>query len=102
MTRGVARVNDRTIGTCSHPIHDPPISVGGTIISGSADVCTNGRGNARVNDTVLADCGHTSKIITGSPDVSTNGRPQARLNDQVAAGPYVGTIISASPDTDAN
>jgi uncharacterized Zn-binding protein involved in type VI secretion len=102
MARGVARLRDRTDGTCSHPSHPVPIRVGGRIITASGDTKANTRGIARLNDVVLTDCGHRSKIITGSGDHKTNGRPTARLRDRVGNGPYSATIVTASGDTNVN
>jgi uncharacterized Zn-binding protein involved in type VI secretion len=102
MARGVARLNDRTTGTCSHPSHPVPITIGGKIITASGDTKANRRGIARLNDVVLTDCGHRSKIITASGDHKTNGRPTARLNDAVGKGPYSARIITASGDTNVN
>lgn len=102
MARGVARLRDRTDGTCSHPSHPVPIRTGGKIITASGDTSANGRGVARLNDTVLTDCGHTGKIITASGTNKTNGRPTARLNDRIGRGDYVATIVSASGDTNVN
>jgi uncharacterized Zn-binding protein involved in type VI secretion len=98
-SRGVARLNDRTIGTCSHPSHPPIPNMGGKIITASSDTKANRRGIARLNDVVLTDCGHRSKIISGSGTTKTNNRPTARLNDAVGQGPYRATIITASGDT---
>lgn len=100
MSRGVARLNDRTFGTCS--AHPAPLVTGGRIITASGDTKANNRGIARLNDIVLADCGHTSKIITASPNHKTNNRPTARLNDSIGAGPYSARIITASGDTSVN
>jgi len=97
MSRGTARLNDRTFGTCS--AHPTPIQVGGTIVTASPDTKINNRGVARINDIVRTDCGHTSKIITGSGTVKVNGRLHARLNDDVGNGPYTAKIITASGDT---
>lgn len=102
MSRGVARLGDRTFGTCSaHPV---PLSVGGKIITARTDVLTNNRGTARLGDTVLTDCGHTSKIITASATVETGGRSLkvARLGDKVGDGPYSATIITASSNVFPN
>lgn len=96
----VARLNDRTQGTCS--AHETPLSTGGKITSASPDVFSNGIQVARLGDTVTADCGHTSVIITASPDVFANDKQVARLNDSVGNGPYSATIISASPDVFAD
>lgn len=102
MARGVARLRDRTTGTCSHPSHPVPITIGGKIITASGDTSANGRGVARLRDIVLTDCGHRSKIITASGTNKTNGRPTARLNDRVGDGPYSARIITASGDTNVN
>lgn len=101
MSRGVARLNDRTFGTCSaHPV---PLATGGSIITASGNTSCNNRPVARLGDTVLADCGHTSLIITASPNSDTNSRGgTARLGDKVGAGPYDATIITASGDTFTN
>ena len=101
MARGVARLNDRTIGTCNHPSHPPQVNMGGTIITASDNVTANNRGVARLNDSVQTDCNHFGEIITGSDNHTTNGRPTARLNDQVG-GDYVAVIITASGDTNVN
>lgn len=101
MSRGVARLNDRTLGTCSHPDH-PPITVGGKIITASGNVFVNNRKTARLGDTVLTDCGHTSIIITASGTVNSTterGISVARLGDAIGNGPYAARIITASTDT---
>lgn len=97
--RGIARLGDSTHGTCYK--HDSPIQVGGKIISASADTDCNGRGVARLNDTVLADCGHTGTIVSASADTTCNNRGVARLGD-TTTGDYKATIISASPDSTCN
>ena len=96
MSRGVARLGDKTLGNCSLPGHGP--NVGGTIISASSDVVTNDKGTARLGDQVQADCGCVSVIVSASPDVITNDKGTARLGDQVAGSPYVAVIVSASVD----
>lgn len=93
--RGLARVGDRTFGTCF--CHPTPISVGGTIIVGSSDTFTNNLPQARLGDTVQADCGHTGTIISASSTVFCNNLGVARLGDSTT-GCYVATIVSASPD----
>lgn len=99
MARGVARIGDRTHGVCYHPSHIP-LTIGGTIITGSPDTITNERLTARVGDIVLTDCGHHGQIITGSPKVLANERLVARLGDAVASlAPYVAVIVTASGDT---
>jgi uncharacterized Zn-binding protein involved in type VI secretion len=99
MARPIARLNDRTTGTCSHPSHIVPITVGGRITTASTDMSVNNRGIARLHDQVTTDCGHVSYIITASGNTSVNNRPAARLNDRVGNGPYEATIITGSPDS---
>lgn len=96
MFRGLARLGDRTLGTCT--CHDEPITVYGTIITASPDHTVNTRGQARIGDTVQGDCGHTGIIITAKPDHLVNNRLAARLGDEFR-GCYSGVIITASPDT---
>jgi len=100
MARGVARVGDRTYGTCT--AHLTPITTGGTITSGSSTIVVNDKPCARLGDTVTADCGHTSVITSASSDVIGDEPPVARINDSVGSGPYTATIISASSDVFAN
>lgn len=96
MTIGIARIGDRTTGTCyCHPV---PISVGGTIITGSDDTIVDNLPVARLGDIVKADCGHTGTIITASDTVVCNSRGVARLGDKTS-GCYESTIITASSDT---
>ena len=100
MARGIARLNDSTFGTCYHPSHLTPLATGGKIVSASGKIIVNGRGAARIGDTVRSNCGHTGTIITGSgKDIGDNGgKPLARLNDKTT-GHYKATITSASTDT---
>ena len=93
---GVARIMDRTYGVCY--AHKRPITVGGTIITGDPQTNADGLPVSRLGDTVLADCGHTSKIVTGSVPTFSSGIFVARLGDSVADGPYIATIITASTD----
>lgn len=83
----IARVGDQT----DH---------GGTIVSGSSDVTTNGIPTARIGD--MHSCpisGHGSTpIVTGSGSVTANGIPVARVGDSTGCG---ATIVSGSPDVTA-
>lgn len=96
MSRPIARIGDRTIGTCF--AHDPPITVGGTIVSGSGNKTTNTRPTARIGDKVRTDCGHIAEIVSGSPSTTANNRLVARIGDKVS-GIYIAEIITGSPDT---
>ena len=100
MARGVAKVGDRTYGTCT--AHITPITTGGTITTGSPTIVVNDQPCARLGDIVLADCGHTSVITSASSIVIGDEPPIARINDTVGNGPYTATIISASSDVFAN
>ena len=103
MSRGVARLNDRTTGTCYHSSHLTPITVGGTIITASSTYIVNGRGAARLKDLVKTDCGHTDAINSASGTCIADPEPVARLNDTVGEnGVYVATIITASTDVIAD
>jgi len=95
--RPVARLGDKTIGSCE--VHGDDIT--GQIITGAANALVNGKPTARLGDTVLASCGHTAKIITGTAVSLVNGgsKPTARLGDQVGDSPYTAIIITASQDT---
>jgi uncharacterized Zn-binding protein involved in type VI secretion len=95
MNRGAARHNDLVKGNCA--IHGRNII--GRIITASSDVITNGRGQARIGDKVLAECGHEAMIITGSSKEFANGRSVARQNDLVGNSPYEGKILTGSSDT---
>ena len=97
MSRRIARIGDRTFGSCS--VHG---SVGGTIVTGSSNNFINDRRIARLGDTVIADCGHDAVIITASSTVFSTldkGQKVARLGDQVRGSSYIAQIITASPDT---
>lgn len=95
MGQQVARIGDRTTGTCF--CHVVPIGVGGTIVSGSPNVNANARPVARFGDTIVADCGHTATIITSSAVDYANSLGIARVGDQ-GTGCYVCTIITGSPN----
>lgn len=99
--RGLARIGDRTLGTCSHPDHEDPIIVGGTIITGSPNMEADGkRAVARLDDQVRTDCGHSDFIITTSATIVNDSglvKKVARLGDRVGRnGIYVADIITAS------
>lgn len=98
MSRGIARLNDKTIGDCSE--HGPNIK--GRIVSASGNTNANNRRVARLGDKVEAECGHTAKIVTASSNTNPNFKGAARLNDKVGDSPYTGRIITASGDTFVN
>jgi len=98
MSRGLARLGDRTIGTCVHPSHFPvpgPLNIGGTIVVGTPGVTSGNLPDARMTDLVVTDCGHTDMIITGSVGVTSSILGTARLGDSTGGfGIYFGTIIA--------
>ena len=97
--RGIARVTDRTIGTCYHPSHPPLTNMGGTIITGSPNVQDENLPIARLDDRVETDCGHVDYINSASGTIE-NIKLVARLNDTVGReGIYRANIITASTKT---
>lgn len=101
MSRGAARLNDKTLGVCSHPSHIPQ-TVQGRIITASGDTIVNGRPVARLGDKVLSSCGHIGIICTAATSENTNKKVgTARLNDKTT-GFYKARIITASSDTFPN
>jgi uncharacterized Zn-binding protein involved in type VI secretion len=74
-------------------------SHGGSIVTGSPDVLTNGQPVARVGDTYACPIHGANPIATGSPDTLANGAPVARVGDVTACG---ATLVSGSPDTFCN
>jgi len=93
MSDKIARIGDRTHGTCN--AHNGSITVDGTIITGSEKTIVEGSPVARLGDTVLADCGHTSYIITAAQKTS-NGQGIAAIGDSVGNGPYTATITTGA------
>lgn len=96
MSNGIARLGDKTFGTCSDSSHDTPIQVGGKIVTASGTSSINNRGIARLGDTVKTDCEHEGKIITGSDNYYVDGRQTARLGDKIGNGPYDAKIVTAA------
>jgi len=96
MGLGVAIITARTIGTCSDNDHNGPI--GGTVISGSANVFSSGLGTGFLTSTVQADCGHTGIIVSGASAVYVNGLAAGVITSQVEPGKskYTGIVISGS------
>ncbi len=93
----VARVGDIFVGVCR--CHRDPISVTGTIISGSSNITVDGMPLARIGDMVMCSCGHVATIVSGGKN-SGQGMNIARVGD-VAAGCPVGTLVSGSGSTDS-
>lgn len=98
--RGIARVTDRTLGTCYHPSHSSPVkNMGGTIETGSPNVQDQNLPISRLDDRVKTDCGHVDYINSASGTIE-NIKLVARLNDTVGReGIYKANIITASPVT---
>lgn len=89
----ISRIGDRTQGICY--AHNPPLSIGGAIITGSPTVKSEGWNVARLGDIIVSDCGHTSTIVTASSNAKANGSGVARIGDK-GEGTYKCTIISGS------
>ena len=75
------------------------ISHGGSIITGSHNVLTNGIPQARLGDLATCAIHGILSIVTGSPNVYANGRPIARTGDVCSCG---AVIVSGSFNTHAN
>jgi len=94
----VARLDDMHSGICDHGLDCCPHNVTGVIVSASGNVNANGRGVARLEDSVTHNCPHcgTGKISSASGTVKANGKGVARLGDAVTYPGGRGTIITAS------
>ena len=102
--RGVARIGDKTLGTCYHPSHSSPVpNMKGTIITGSGDMQDQSKPVARLDDCVLTDCGHRDYINSTSGTITNDAglaKKVARLSDTVGRdGIYKASIITASTVT---
>jgi len=73
--KGIIRINDKTTG-------------GGTVLSGSTDMCFNGIGAARLGDPVSCPIpGHGPTVIAeGHPTFKDNGVPLAFHGHRCACG----------------
>jgi uncharacterized Zn-binding protein involved in type VI secretion len=94
---GVARLNDMHSGICNHGLPCCPHGVTGIISSASGNVNANGRGVARLNDSVTHNCPHCGTgYVSSAGKVKANGMGVARLGDSVTYPGGGGTIITAS------
>jgi uncharacterized Zn-binding protein involved in type VI secretion len=100
---GVARLGDTHTGVCDHGLPCCPHGVTGVISSASENVNANGRGVARLNDSVVHNCPHcgTGCVSSASGKVNVNGRGAARLGDSVTYPGGGGTIVTASENVSA-
>ena len=91
----IARLGDSWSGKCL--CHHSPISVTGTIITGSSDHFSGGLPVARIGDTVKATCGHTGKIVSGSSTDFTNIVEKAHIGSETDGICLVGVIVTGNP-----
>jgi len=96
-----ARITDLFIGVCGWHPPLPPITMGGTIVTGSGNVKINELGAARLTDVVLGYCGHVGVIVGASGDTKTNELGVARLGDPVV-GCLIGMIATGSGNVNTN
>ena len=89
----IARVGDSFIGTCRG--HKNPITVSGTITTGSSTVKVNGRQCATHGSLCVASCGHFAFVLASKSNVKANGKPIAQIGDSVN-GIITGRIINGS------
>jgi uncharacterized Zn-binding protein involved in type VI secretion len=90
---GLARVGDLATGTCTG--HEHPITVAGTIMTGSSSIFAGGLCAAKVGDIVISSCGHTGVIVSGAQNVLVNGI-QAATKGSYFVGTYTGYIVTCS------
>ena len=90
-------MKDFSIGQGVCCCHTSCINMQGPILTGSVNVLTNKFGNARLDDVVIGNCGHTGIIISSSSTVNTTSKGNARIGDSFS-GCFSGTIISGSPN----
>lgn len=95
-----ARQGDAWTGQCC--CHDGCIAMSGVITEGSPDTLVNGRPQARLDDEVVGDCGHTGYITSGSSNYIVNGLPAARVGDTVGGPCLSGNIITGSDNFEVN
>lgn len=96
MSRAVARVGDRTYGTCT--CHQNPVTGFGRIVTGSDKLALDDKPVARLGDIILADCGHEAVIVTASELFLLEDRGVARVGD-LGEGCYNCEIIEGSETT---
>lgn len=83
MSKPVARIGDKVIGTCKAPASGHPRAFTGTWQTGSSLCTADGLGIVRVDDTGITDCGHQFKAIVGSDLATCEGRKIVRVGDAV-------------------
>lgn len=71
-------------------------SHGGTLITGSPNVLTNGKSVCRLGDTYACPQHGNNPIVSASTNVNANDKGVARVGDATSCG---ATITSGSPDT---
>ena len=91
----LARMTDKGTGRCCCHSHPTCRDKTGFIMEGSTNNIINGLPAARMNNKIVASCGHIGIIIGGSAKTMVNGLPAARLGDKFS-GCFTGTIISSS------
>ena len=94
----IARRLDEHAGVCSHGEDCCPHSVVGIITGGSPDSYIDGRGVARLGDTVTHNCPHCGigNIATASSTMFINKLGVARKGDVVIYPGGSGTITTGS------
>lgn len=95
----VARIGDVFKAVCC--CHKHCRHVTGVIVSGSANVISNGSSTALMNSIGKATCGHTAIVVSASPNVIANSLGVARIGDAVTGCPH-GIIVSGSANVYAN
>lgn len=90
-----SRIADEWMGICCCH-HDPKcISMGGFIISGSANAKSGGLSQARLADTTIGWCGHPGMVISASATSKTNTLGKTRIGENVV-GCNIGVIVGGN------
>ncbi len=100
-TGTAARLSDIWTGICC--CHSKPTcrSMGGTIITGSANTISGSLGQANITSMTIGWCGHSGFIVTGSPNCLSNSLGKAIFGSMVA-GCNQGTIITGNVSHNIN
>ena len=96
----VARIGDGIFGIHYGGLGHPH-PTWGTILTGSGNVLSNGRGDARIGDLGVHIDGAVV-LLVGSGNVLSNGLGTSRLGDFLSVVPGPGSIVTASGNVLSN
>jgi len=88
-----ARLTDIWTGKCCCHTSPKCISMTGKVNSASSNIISSTKGQARLIDFTIGECGHPGKIVSGSSVCIGNSRAKAVVTSQVT-GCNIGKVIS--------